>query len=160
MPSRWHKAAESAHDGWYLLQTNLPVAKADAPAVQNHYKHLLEVEEAICELKSYLRVRPVFHYKAERVLNHVRLCFLADWISARLARQWRAAGETGEVTRILRQLQSIRLAHISVTKRGRPLLARLTRVPAELNVLLAKLDLLHLFAAPPRWAQLPDIAQM
>ncbi len=162
---RWERkagaiATESAHDGWYLLQTNLPVAKADAPAVQNHCKNLLEVEEAFCELKSYLRVRPVFHYKAERVLNHVRLCFLADWISARLARQWRAAGETGEVTRILRQLQSIRLAHISVAKRGLPLLARLTRLPAELNALLAKLDRLHLFAAPPGWAQLPDTAHM
>ncbi len=30
----------------------------------------------------------------------------------------------------------------------------------ELNALLAKFDLLHLFAAPPGWAQLPDTAQM
>ena len=162
---RWERktgaiATESAHDGWYLLHTNLTVAKADAPGVQRHYKNLLEVEEAFCELKSYLQVRPVFHYKPERVLNHVRICFLAYWISARLARQWRATGETGEVTRILRQLQTIRLGYISVAKRGRPLLAHLTRVPAELNALLAKLDLLHLFAAPPRWAELPDTAQL
>jgi len=162
---RWERkagviAAESAHDGWYLLHTNLTPAKADAPVVQRHYKNLLEVEEAFCEFKSYLQVRPVFHYKPERVLNHIRICFLAYWISARLAHQWRAKGETGEVTRILRQLQSIRLGYISVAKHGRPLLARLTRVPAELNALLAKLDLLHLFAAPPTWAELPDTAQL
>ena len=48
-------------------------------------------------LKSYLQVRPVFHRKPERVINHVRLCFLAYWISARLARQWRLCGEIGEV---------------------------------------------------------------
>ena len=162
---RWERkagviATESAHDGWYLLHTNLTPAKADAPVVQRHYKNLLEVEEAFCEFKSYLQVHPVFHYKPERVLNHIRICFLAYWISARLARQWRAKAETGEVTRILRQLQTIRLGYLSVAKRGRPLLARLTRVPAELNALLAKLDLLHLFAAPPRWAELPDTAQL
>jgi hypothetical protein len=88
--------------------------KPDAPGVQRHYKNLLEVEEAFCELKSYLKVRPVFHRKPERVLNHVRICFLAYWISARLARQWRTCGETGEVTRILRELQTIRLGQIAI----------------------------------------------
>lgn len=153
-------AAESAHDGWYLLHTSLTPAQADAPGVQRHYKNLLEVEEAFCELKSYLKVRPVFHRKPGRVLNHVRICFLAYWISARLASQWRASGETGEVTRILRELQTIRLGQISLGKPGGPSLARLTKVPAHLNALLAKLKLLPLFAAPPKWAALPPETQV
>jgi len=133
--------------------------QADAPHVQCHYKNLLEVEEAFCELKSYLKVRPVFHYKPERVINHVRICFLACWISARLATQWRTCGETGEVTRILRELQTIRLGQISVGKPGCPFLVRLTKVPAHLNALLAKINLLPLFAAPPKWAAFPAEAQ-
>jgi hypothetical protein len=162
---RWERkaeaiAAESAHDGWYLLHTSLTPAQADASGVQRHYKNLLEVEEAFCELKSYLKVRPVFHRKPERVLNHVRICFLSYWISARLARQWRTSGETGEVTRILRELQTIRLGQISVGKPGSSFLARLTKVPPHLNALLAKLKLLHLFAAPPKWASFPGEAQV
>jgi len=153
-------AAECAHDGWYLLHTNLTPAQADAPGVQRHYKNLLEVEEAFCELKSYLKVRPVFHRKPERVLNHVRICFLAYWISARLAKEWRASGETGEVTRILRELQTIRLGQISVGEPGAPFLARLTKVPSHLNSLLAKLKLLPLFATPPKWAAFPAQAQL
>lgn len=152
--------AESAHDGWYLLHTSLTPAKADAPGVQRHYKNLLEVEEAFCEFKSYLRVRPVFHRKPERVLNHVRICFLAYWMSARLASQWRTSGETGEVTRILRELQTIRLGQISVGESDASCLTRLTKVPAHLNDLLAKLKLLHLFAAPPKWAVFPAEAQL
>jgi len=148
-------AAESSHDGWYLLHTNLAPSQADAPGIQHHYKNLLEVEEAFCELKSYLKVRPVFHRKPVRVLNHVRICFLAYWISARLARQWRASGETGEVTRILRELQTIRLGQILIGKPGTAFFARLTKVPAHLNDLLAKLKLLPLFAAPPKWAAFP-----
>jgi hypothetical protein len=162
---RWERkaeaiAAESSHDGWYLLHTSLTPAQADAPGVQRHYKNLLEVEEAFCELKSYLKVRPVFHRKPERVLNHVRICFLAYWISARLATQWRALGETGEVTRILRELQTIRLGQISIGEPGSAFLARLTKVPAQLNELLAKLKLLPLFAAPPKWAAFPADPQL
>jgi transposase len=146
-------AAERAHDGWYLLHTNLVAAEASPAQVQGHYKNLLEVEEAFCELKSYLRVRPVFHWRPDRVLNHVRLCFLAYWLSARLATQWRACGERGEVTRLLRELQTIRLATFQVDDQppAVPLL-RLTEVPPELNALLDKLKLLHLFATPPKWA--------
>jgi len=98
--------------------------------------------------------------KPERVLNHVRICFLAYWISARLAREWRSSGETGEVTRILRELQTIRLGQISVGKPGSPFLARLTKVPSHLNALLAKLKLLPLFAAPPKWAAFPSDTQV
>jgi len=146
-------ATEAAHDGWYLLHTNLPIEQADSAQVQTHYKNLLEVEEAFCELKSYLQVRPVFHHKPERVINHVRICFLAYWISARLARQWRLHGETGEVTRILRELQTIRLGTLHLKNKGLQVLKQITKVPAELNAQLAKLQLLHLFATPPAWAQ-------
>jgi hypothetical protein len=145
-------AAERAHDGWYLLHTNLLAAEASPAQVQGHYKNLLEVEEAFCELKSYLRVRPVFHWRVDRVINHVRLCFVAYWMSARLATQWRACGERGEVTRLLRQLQTIRLGELRLGDAAAPPTARLTDVPPELNALLEKLQLLPLFAAPPKWA--------
>jgi hypothetical protein len=144
-------AAERAHDGWYLLHTNLVAAEASPAQVQGHYKNLLEVEEAFCELKSYLRVRPVFHWRPDRVINHVRLCFVAYWLSARLATQWRACAERGEVTRLLRLLQTIRLGTFHCGAQTAPHLA-LTAVPPELNALLAKLKLLPLFATPPKWA--------
>lgn len=154
---RWSRkedviAAERAHDGWYLLHTNLIAAEASPAQVQGHYKNLLEVEEAFCELKSYLRVRPVFHWRPDRVINHVRLCFVSYWLSARLSSQWRARGETGEVTRLLREFQTIRLAQLQIGDAASPLFARITEVPPGLNAILAKLNLLHLFAAPPKWA--------
>jgi transposase len=145
-------AAENAHDGWYLLHTNLLAADAQPAEVRGHYKNLLEVEEAFCELKSYLRVRPVFHWRPDRVINHVRLCFVAYWISARLATQWRHCGETGEVTRLLRQFQTIRLGRLDIAENPEPALFRITNVPSHLNSLLEKLNLLHLFATPPTWA--------
>jgi hypothetical protein len=59
-------AQEAQQDGWYLLHTNEAVQKLSGEEVLGHYKGLLDVEEAFCELKSYLEVRPVYHCSASR----------------------------------------------------------------------------------------------
>jgi hypothetical protein len=143
---------ETALDGWYLLHTNATPAQASAEETLHRYKGLLEVEDAFREVKSYLEVRPVYHYRPDRVRNHVRLCFLAYWISARLGQEWGLLKERGEVPRILRRLQTIRVGVL--TLRGATLRSALTQIPKPLNDLLAKLGLLHLFAAPPAWTAL------
>ena len=136
----------------YLLHTNATPEQASAEETLSRYKGLLEVEDAFREVKSYLEVRPVFHYRPDRVRNHVRLCFLAYWISARLGKEWCMLDERGEVPKILRRLQTIRVGVL--TLRGATIRTSLTKIPKPLNDLLAKLGLLRLFAAPPEWAAL------
>jgi hypothetical protein len=142
--------AEAVRDGLYLLGTNTTAQEVPATGVLAHYKNLLEVEDAFCHLKSYLQVRPVFHWRPDRVRNHARLCFVAYWLSAKLELEWRRKDETIEVHNLLRQLQCIRLGRLEVG--GKVLKTDVTRVPKDMNALLAKLGLLPLFAAPPAWA--------
>ncbi len=142
--------AEARRDGLYLLQTNTPAKQISGPGVVAHYKNLLEVEDAFCHLKDYLRVRPVFHHRPDRVRNHVRICFLAYWLSAKLEGQWRQKGQTMEVHNLLRQLQTIRLGRLEVA--GQTLKTKVTRVPKDLNAILGQLGLLPLFTQPPAWA--------
>ena len=143
--------AEQSRDGFYLLHTSLEVAQGEKGQVLGHYKNLLAVEAAFGQLKSYLEVRPVYHFRPDRVRNHVRLCFLAYWLCARLGQEWRAKGERGEVPRLLRRLQSIRVGTLRVA--GQVVRRLLTQIPAELNALLERLGLLPLFGQPPPWAQ-------
>ena len=138
---------EAQRDGWYLLHTNCPASSCAKEQVLAHYKGLLDVEEAFCQLKSLLEVRPVFHRRVDRVRNHVRLCFLAYWISARLGGEWRLAQEPGQVPRILRRLQTIRIGRLKVADKPAALL--MTNIPKELNEVLEKLGLLKLFATLP-----------
>ncbi len=138
---------EAQQDGWYLLHTNESVEACPAQQVLGHYKGLLEVEEAFCELKSYLEVRPVHHRRPDRVVNHVRLCFLAYWLSARLGSEWRQKGVKEEVPRVLRQLQTIRLGRLQTGKHLHRTL--MTQIPKPLNQQLHQLGLTRLFAAPP-----------
>jgi len=141
-------AQEAHQDGWFLLHTNESVQNCSSTEVLSHYKGLLDVEEAFCELKSYLEVRPVYHWRPDRVVNHVRLCFLAYWLSARLGAEWRANGETEEVPRVVRNLQTLRLGMLKVG----PKIHRtvMTEIPKLLNKQVQKLGLAALFASPPR----------
>ena len=138
---------EIQRDGWFLLHTNCPASACPKEQVLAHYKGLLDVEEAFCELKSFLEVRPVFHWRPDRVRNHVRLCFLAYWMSARLGGEWRLAKERGEVPRILRRLQKIRVGRLQV--KGKLVGTLMTDIPKALNKMLAKLGLLKLFGTVP-----------
>jgi transposase len=142
--------AEGTRDGLYLLGTNATAQQIPSAGVLSHYKNLLEVEDAFCHLKDYLRVRPVFHRRPDRVRNHVRICFLAYWLSAKLERQWRQKDQTIEVHNLLRQLQTIRLGCLEMD--GKTFKTMVTQVPKDLNAILAKLGLLPLFSQPPAWA--------
>src|SRR5437762_10155841 len=90
------------------------------------------------------------HWRPDRVRNHVRICFLAYWLSAKLERQWRQKDQTIEVHNLLRQLQAIRLGQLQV--HGKPFKTMVAQVPKDLNAILNKLGLLPLFSQPPPWA--------
>jgi hypothetical protein len=82
------------------------------------------------------------------VVNHVRLCFLSYWLSARLGGEWRAKGVSEEVPRVLRHLQTVRLGRLQMGQRVHSTL--MTQIPKSLNDQLQKLGLAALFAAPPK----------
>jgi len=143
--------SEQNLDGLYLLHTDLEAAQCAKEQVLGNYKNLLAVEDAFCQLKSYMEVRPVFHWRPDRVRNHVRLCFIAYWLCAKLANEWRVKGEKGEVQRLLRRLQAIRVGTLKIADQDSKRL--LTQIPPELNTLLGQLGLLPLFSQPPAWAE-------
>ena len=70
---------EQQIDGWFLLHTNQSVAECTGLQTLEHYKGLLEVEEAFCQVKSYLEVRPVFHWRPDRVINRSITCGSVFW---------------------------------------------------------------------------------
>lgn len=63
-----------------------------------------------------------------------------------------AKGCTEEVPKVLRRLQTIRL--IPLAPGGRAVIELFSKILAEVNELLQKLDLLPLFSQPPAWAAL------
>ncbi|WP_375329570.1 IS1634 family transposase [Microcystis sp. BLCC-F210] len=74
-------AQETALDGVYVLGISLESTLMDAATTVKAYKSLSQVEEAFRCYKSIdLKVRPIYHYKGDRVKAHIFLCMLAYYV--------------------------------------------------------------------------------
>lgn len=74
-------AAEAALDGLYVIRTSLAQEELPADEAVRAYKGLGRVERAFRSFKTVdLKVRPIYHWSAERVRAHVLLCMLAYYV--------------------------------------------------------------------------------
>jgi hypothetical protein len=82
-------AAEAALDGLYVVRTSVGSERLDAPAVVATYKRLSAVERDFRALKGDdLVVRPIFHWREDRVRAHLFVCFLAAYLRWHLEAAW------------------------------------------------------------------------
>jgi len=82
-------AAEAALDGLYVVRTSVPQARLSSSAVVETYKRLAAVERDFRMLKGDdLAVRPIFHWRADRVRGHLFLCLLAAYLRWHLEAAW------------------------------------------------------------------------
>jgi hypothetical protein len=82
-------AAEAALDGLYVVRTSVPPERLDSAAVVETYKRLASVERDFRALKGDdLAVRPIFHWREDRVRAHLFLCFLAAYVRWHLEAAW------------------------------------------------------------------------
>lgn len=66
---------EEKWDGFHGLITN--AVDMEVSEIQGHYRRLWVIEESFRIQKHNLRVRPIYHFKAERIEAHILLCYMA-----------------------------------------------------------------------------------
>ncbi|NLS93661.1 MAG: IS1634 family transposase [Planctomycetaceae bacterium] len=85
-------AEEAALDGLYVIRTSVPAETLSAERTVASYKDLSQVEWAFRSMKSVdLKVRPIFHWKDDRIRAHVFLCMLAYYV------EWHMRGKLAEL---------------------------------------------------------------
>jgi transposase len=85
-------AAEAALDGLYVVRTSVSGETLSAEETVSAYKGLSQVEWAFRSLKSVdLHVRPIYHWKDDRIKSHVFLCMLAYYV------EWHMRGVLSEL---------------------------------------------------------------
>jgi transposase len=85
-------ADEAALDGLYVVRTSLPQETLSAKQTVATYKDLSQVEWAFRSMKSVdLKVRPIYHWKDDRIRSHVFLCMLAYYV------EWHMRGALAEL---------------------------------------------------------------
>ncbi len=71
-----------AIDGFYVITTDVKEDELATPEVRGRYKSLAKVEQAFRTMKTTdLFVRPIRHWKPERVCGHIFVCMLSYMIS-------------------------------------------------------------------------------
>ena len=128
---------ESHYDGKWLLRTSdLTLTAQDLAAA---YKQLLAVERGWRDCKSSLGLRPVYHYREDRIRAHVQLC----WLALLLVRVAETA--TGDTWRTLRhELDRMHLVTLATTDGH---VAQRSQTTSAQKTILAALDL----PEPPRY---------
>ena len=66
---------DAIYDGVYVLRTNKEGLSSEE--IVNAYKQLMRVEMAFRCLKDVLEIRPVYHWREDRVKAHVYICVLS-----------------------------------------------------------------------------------
>jgi transposase len=74
-------AQEASLDGLYVVRTSLSQETLSAEQTVSAYKDLSQVEWAFRSLKTVdLQLRPIYHWKDDRIRSHVFLCMLAYYV--------------------------------------------------------------------------------
>lgn len=98
---------DAKYDGKYILRTNCDLPPGEVALA---YKGLWQVERAFRSLKSTLDLRPIYHWKEERVRGHIFVCFLAFVLQVMLVKRLKDSKlSLKEVTQDLRSLQAVKL---------------------------------------------------
>jgi transposase len=85
---------EALWDGLHGVMTNIKDDQMKSDEILSQYHGLWQVEESFRISKHDLRVRPVFHWSADRIKAHIAICFVAFALIRFL--QYRIRQKTGE----------------------------------------------------------------
>ena len=80
-------AEEAALDGLYVIRTSVKAKDISSDDTVRTYKSLSQVERAFRCMKTVdLEIRPIYHWKDDRIRAHVFLCMLAYYVEWHLRR--------------------------------------------------------------------------
>ena len=68
---------DAAWDGLHGVITNIPKEDQTASVILGRYARLWKIEESFRINKHTLSMRPIYHFKPERIKTHIALCFMA-----------------------------------------------------------------------------------
>jgi transposase len=80
---------EEIYDGKWIIMTN--EKNLSSFMAGEYYKTLQNIERGFKDLKSLINVRPIYHFKEERIKAHVFVCFLVlviKWYICRIINQY------------------------------------------------------------------------
>lgn len=98
-------AHDAAWDGLHAIVTN--DLTSSAKELLSRYRRLWVIEESFRTLKNGLAVRPIYHFKPERIAAHIGLCYLAFALSRHAQQRIKLAQGAMSLERIRAALHGV-----------------------------------------------------
>ena len=98
-------AIDAAWDGLHAIVTN--DRTSSARELLARYRRLWVIEESFRTLKHGLAVRPIYHFKPERIAAHIGLCYLAFALTRHAQQRIKLAQQAMSVERIRAVLHGV-----------------------------------------------------
>ena len=130
-------------DGICMLLTNS--SKLNPEEVALGYRTLSEVEHAFKEIKNFLKIRPIYHYKDLRVRGHVFICVLAYLIEKFIEKKLKQSQLTISTQKALQKLKPIRMVRYTVMNKS---LQKITNITGEQNEIFNSLGISEIPKVP------------
>lgn len=106
-------AREEASDGKYIVQTD--VKDLSIAEVVKRYKDLQKIEEAFCDIKDFLQIRPIYHYNEKIVRAHVFVCVLSYLIEKVLENKLSKKKVLLTARRALEELEEVKMVENQIS---------------------------------------------
>jgi transposase len=106
--------ADAAWDGLHAIVTNDRTSSAGQLLAQ--YRRLWVIEESFRTIKHGLAVRPIYHFKPERIQAHIGLCYLAFALTRHAQQRIKLAQQAMSVERIRAALHGVQASILEHTK--------------------------------------------
>lgn len=123
---------EEKLDGKFVIKTT--ETKLSLKEVVFKYKDLIDIEDGFRQLKDFIRVAPVYHWKYRRVKAHVFICVLALLLERYLDKKLEQAGLNLTARKAIEKLKNIKVIYNKV---GHLTLKYVTPPNQELEKILA-----------------------
>ena len=106
--------ADAAWDGLHAIVTN--DRASSARDLLARYRRLWVIEESFRTLKHSLAVRPIYHFKPERIQAHIGLCYLAFALTRHAQQRIKLAQQAMSVERIRAALHGVQASILEHTR--------------------------------------------
>jgi transposase len=104
---------DEIHDGVFVLTTN---TRLSCLQVVERYKDLWQIEAGFRQLKSELKLGPIYHHKDRRIRAHVMICFMAFCLRVTLYKKLKNYFQKEEfsITSLIRDLKALHAIELNV----------------------------------------------
>ena len=106
--------ADAAWDGLHAIVTNDRTASAGELLAR--YRRLWVIEESFRTIKHSLAVRPIYHFKPERIQAHIGICYLAFALARHAQQRIKLAQQAMSVERNRAALHGVQASILEHTK--------------------------------------------